>query len=227
METVILKIKSLKFHNLSKEIICINDGSTDQTLEILKKFSNDPNVKIITNKKNIGKSQSVRKGILLSKGDIAVVQDADLDTDPDDLVPMAKMIQENRADVVFGNRYDRGMSNKITFSNRFGNFILTSFSNLFTIFRGFKVPDMEVCYKMMRGEVFRNIALNMKTHSMIGLEPEITAKVSKYKLKGKKLIIKIYPIKFHPRPKKEARNRNVIKNGLKALIEIIQFNIFE
>jgi len=226
LEKVIHTIQDLNFGSLPKEIICIDDGSTDKTPQILTKISRRGSIKVITNKNNLGKSQSVKKGVLRSKGDIVLIQDADLETDPDDLIPMVKLITNGQCDVVFGNRYDKKVKNKVSILNYIGNKIITNFSNLFTFPRGLVVPDMEVCYKVMRGDIFRDIAKKLQSRTTIGIEPEITARIARYRIEKRKLRIKIYPIKYSPRTLKEGKKARYIVDGLKAIWEIIKFNTF-
>lgn len=227
IEKLVETVYNVKFNNLKKEIICIDDNSpNDNTWELIQKLSKKYKITGLHNDVNLKKSQTVKKGILLCKGDIVVVQDADLETDPNDLIPMADMILNDEADAVFGNRYSREKKNNVSLSNYFGNKFLTFVSNLFTMFRGLIVPDMEVCYKMMRGDVMRDIAKDITAKTNIGIEPEVTARVAKYRLNGKRLRVKFVPMWYYPRSVAEGKTVKIFSDGWKAIKEIIHYNLF-
>ncbi len=220
LEQIIKSVqKSLK--DIKYEIIIINDGSTDRTLEIATRLAKDfKNIKVLSNPTNIGKSQSVRNGILATKGKYVVIQDADLEYEPEDLVLMYKKISNENLDVIYGNRF--GYNNKVVYwQNWFGNTFLSGISSLITGLRsGMWVRDMEVCYKMAKGDIYRKIAQTITSRSNFGFEPEITAKFSK--IKGIKFAQ--VPIKYIPRTLKEGKKMSAFKDGFKALREIIYYN---
>ncbi len=216
--------------DLKKEIIVIDDGSKDNPLEIAKSFSKKDKrdcvkYKILQNPQNLGKTQTVRRGILESTGDLVVIQDADLEYEPKDLIDFVETFKQNPdVDVIYGNRFARKFENKY-FKFYFGNRVVTTVSNFFTMWRGAKVGDMETCYKMARGDIFRDIGKTIVSRSTFGLEPELTAKFFKYKKDGKKLKYNEIPIQYRPRTIEEGKKMKV-SEGFKALIEIVRFNVF-
>ena len=169
--------KVLKQNNFDKEIIVINDSSTDNTKSLIEEFFLSK-IKLINNEKNYGKGFSVKRGIEVASGDIILIQDGDLEYDPSDYEKILKPIIENRADVVFGSRFlGSGEKRVLFFWHRIGNYLLTLFSNALT---NLNLTDMEVGYKAFKKEVLANIVLE---ENRFGFEPEITAKIAKKKLK--------------------------------------------
>ncbi|MEO6729262.1 MAG: glycosyltransferase family 2 protein [Candidatus Dojkabacteria bacterium] len=227
LEELVNKVLAVRLpYNYSKELILVNDGSKDNSWQIMLKLSaNYKEIKSIQNDKNLGKTQTVRNGILKSTGDFVVIQDADLEYDPNEISEILKLALDKQLDAVYGNRF--GKKNKVIYwQNYFGNKLLTAFSNLFTFFRFWVwIPDMEVCYKLVNGDVFREIAKDITATSNFGFEPEVTAKLSKYKLNGKRLKLGIVPISYFPRSIAEGKKMNAIRDGFKAMIEIIKYNL--
>ena len=164
--------------NYNKEIIIIDDFSTDGTREILKNKIKHKVDKIILNEKNYGKGYSVRKGINNAEGNVILIQDADLEYDPSDYKKLISPIEKNEADVVYGSRFIGSDEKRVLFYwHSLGNFFLTTLSNMFS---NINLTDMENCYKVFRAEVLKNI--NLK-ENRFGFEPEITAKIAKKKIK--------------------------------------------
>jgi glycosyltransferase involved in cell wall biosynthesis len=221
------KVEAVDFGNIEKEIILVNDGSKDKTSEILKKYENKPGYKVIHNPQNMGKSQSVRNGIINSTGDLVVIQDADLEYDPENLKAFVELFQQDKVDLIYGNRF--GKKNKVVYwQNWFGNKFLSLFSTLFTYPKAsIWTSDMEVCYKMANGEVFREIGKSIESKSTFGLEPELTAKFARARLNGKKLRFKQIPIDYYPRDAASGKKMNAFRDGFKAIWEIVKFNMFK
>lgn len=210
-----------------KEIIIVNDCSKDKTADIaLELATKHKQVTVITNDTNKGKTQTVKAGILASKGEYVVIQDADLEYDPNDISFLFQQLLKNKYDVAYGNRF--GVDNGVGYVlNFYGNIIISFISSIFTSYRiGVIIPDMEVCYKLIKGEVAREIAKNIISTSNFGFEPEITAKLSRFKYKGRKLKFIVLPIKYYPRTIEEGKKMHAIKDGVKAVFEILRFNLF-
>ncbi len=225
---ILQKVLDVKLiQGFEKEIIIVNDCSKDDTLNIAESFAKTDNrIRVISNSKNLGKSRSVKNGILVSTGDYVVIQDADLEYEPQDFADMLAYAEENALDVVYGNRF--GKQKKVIYwQNYYGNKVLSFVSNLFTYWRiRVYIPDMETCYKLVRGDVMRELAEKLESTSNFGFEPEITARLSKYKLNGRRLKFGIYPVNYYPRTIAEGKKMKAIEDGLKALKEILYYNLF-
>jgi glycosyltransferase involved in cell wall biosynthesis len=214
IEVIIDQILSIK--DYEKEIIVIDDFSTDGTREIIKeKLSNKIN-EIILNEKNYGKGFSVRQGINRANGDIILIQDADLEYDPSDYCKLINPIKSGNADVVYGSRFI-GFEEKrvLYFWHSVGNYFLTLLSNMFT---NLNLTDMEVCYKAFKKDVIKNIELK---ENRFGFEPEVTAKIAKKKLKIFEVGVKYYGRKY------DEGKKITWKDGLSAIRCIIYYNLFK
>ena len=174
-----------------KEIIIIDDFSTDGSRELLKNEIIEKVDKIIFNEKNFGKGYSVRKGIEASSGDIILIQDADLEYDPSDYKVLLNPIINNDADVVYGSRFIGSEEKRVLyFWHTVGNKFLTILSNMFT---NLNLTDMEVCYKVFKSDVIKKIKLE---ENRFGFEPEVTAKIAKMDLKIFEVGVKYYGRKY-------------------------------
>lgn len=228
---IIQKLLSVDFspYKVSLEIIVINDCSTDNTKLIADKLSKEyPHIiKVISNKKRLGKSQSLRKGMLLAsdKSDYVVCQDADLEYNPKDLSDMLSYLVNHNYDVAYGNRF--GLKNDVIYKrNYYGNMLLSLLSSVFTTPRiKVFIPDLEVCYKMIRTKIAKEIAVNLVSNSNFGIEPEITAKLSKYKVNNRHLKFAVLPTNYYPRSYEQGKKINTVRDGLRAFLEILKFNI--
>jgi len=199
-----------------KEIILIDDYSTDGTREIIEKKIKTKVQKIILNNKNYGKGYSLRKGIEAATGDIILIQDADLEYDPEDYPKLVRPIINGYADVVYGSRFIGSDEKRILFFwHSIGNQILTLLSNMFS---NLNLTDMENCYKVFKSEVIKNI--NLK-ENRFGFEPEITAKIAKKNLRIYEVGVKYYGRKYNEGKK------ITWKDGFSALRCIIKYNILE
>lgn len=219
IEEVLNTLRELPFpEKVSKEIIIVNDKSNDGTDKILSKYSKIKGFVILNNKKNMGKTFTVQRGILASTGELVVTQDADNEYDPYDLIKMVIiMLNDPNLDAIYGNRFNRRNRNKGM--NFIGNRVLSAISNFFTIHRGLYVRDMEVCYKMIRGDLFRAIAKTFQSERF-GLEPETTAKLAIF---GAKVIN--VDIHYFPRNMQEGKKLHAFKDGLQAIEQIVKNNI--
>jgi len=197
-----------------KEIIIVDDCSTDGTTEILKKIK-DPLIKVYYHPKNKGKGAALRTGFSQAKGDICIIQDADLEYDPNDYPKLIKPILEDKADVVFGSRFQGGAPHRVVyFWHRMGNGLLTLLSNILT---DLNLSDMETCYKVFKREVIQSIRIK---EDRFGIEPEITAKIARMNLR-------IYEvgISYYGRTYNEGK-KITWKDGIRALYCIVKYNLF-
>ncbi|MBN1119842.1 MAG: glycosyltransferase family 2 protein [Anaerolineae bacterium] len=155
------------------EIVMVDDGSTDGSRDLMRQWENDETVRVFLHEKNRGKGSAVRTGFENARGEIFIIQDADLEYDPRDYADVLRPIEEGRADVVYGSRFLGKPARKMNFWHRVGNFFLTMTTN---ILYNLDLSDMETCYKAFRADVVRDIPLHAKRFDF---EPEITAKVAK------------------------------------------------
>ena len=209
-------IEKVQNANVSlKEIIIVDDLSTDGTREILEQIDN-PIIKIFFHTKNQGKGAALRTGFTNVNGDICIIQDADLEYDPKEYIKLIKPIIDNKADVVFGSRFKGGAAHRVVyFWHRVGNGFLTLLSNLFT---DINLSDMETCYKVFRKDVIQSIKIK---ENRFGFEPEITAKVAKMKLR-------IYEvgISYYGRTYSEGK-KITWRDGIRAIYCIVRYNLFD
>jgi len=218
IEAILKEIRLVNLGSTKKEIIIVDDGSKDGTREKLQKLSKKHDeMKLIFQKVNQGKGAALKKGILESTGDVVVIQDADLEYDPKEYTRLLYPIERGHADVVYGSRFIGGEPHRIIYyRNQVANKFLTMLSNMFT---GLNLTDMETCYKMFRGDLVRKLARDLKANRF-GFEPEITARVAKSK-------VAVYEIgiSYYGRSKEEGKKIGM-KDGIKAIWEIIRFNVF-
>lgn len=222
IEAALEKVFKADSSGLKKEIIVVDDGSQDRTPQILKKLEKKykkqgKNIKVVFQSKNQGKCAALKAGFPKTSGDIVIVQDADLEYNPDDYPRLLEPFLINSADVVYGSRLISNRPHRVLYYWHYlANKFLTMLSNLFT---NLNLTDMETGYKVFRGDVIRKIAPKLEsTH--FGFEPEITARISKIKA------LKIYEvgISYWGRTYEEGK-KIVWKDGLKAVWEIINFNL--
>ena len=160
----------------SKEIIIVDDGSTDGTRDILKKDIEKRVDKVIYHAMNSGKGSAIRSGIKEATGEIVIIQDADLEYDPNEYPVLLGPILDNKADVVFGSRFISNRPHRVLyFWHSIGNSMLTFLSNMLT---NLNLTDMETCYKAFKREIIQSIEIE---ENRFGFEPEITAKIAKLK----------------------------------------------
>ena len=227
LEEIVEKVLKVKLpENMKKELIIINDCSKDRTLKIATDLAKKhPEIKALTNTTNLGKTPSVKKGILETTGDLVIIQDADSEYDPGEVADLVELLLEENLDVVYGDRF--GKKNKVIYVHNYaGNKFLSFVSNLFTYPRiKVWIPDVEVCYKLIDGPIARKIAPHIQS-DRFGLEPEITARLSRYKKRGRHLKFGVVPISYDARTIAEGKTMRAFRDGTKALVEIIYYNVF-
>jgi len=209
LEKIIQKVEDVK--GIDKEIILVDDGSTDGTIEILKKLQKQkPHLKIYFKEKNRGKGHTLKVGFSHSTGDYVIVQDADLEYDPNEYHKLLSVLDEDNVDVVYGSRFS-GNYEDMSNLHYFGNQLLTIVTN---IFFGVMLTDMETCYKLVPGKFVRKLDIKSERFDF---EPEITAKILKSGLK-----IREVPITYKGRSFSEGK-KITWKDGIAALYTLIKF----
>lgn len=201
-------------HDYDKEIIIVDDGSQDGTVELLKEIK-ESNIKINYHDKNRGKGAAIRTALKNVSGDVVIIQDADLEYDPQEYPKLLKPIMDGKADVVYGSRFMGGSPHRVSyFWHYIGNKILTAMSNMFT---NLNLTDMETGYKVFKKEILSQINLKEKR---FGIEPEMTAKIAK-------LDCRIYEvgIPYSGRTYKEGKKINW-KDGIWAIWCILKYGLF-
>jgi glycosyltransferase involved in cell wall biosynthesis len=197
----------------NKEIIIADDGSTDGTAEYLKALQ-EGDARVVYHEKNLGKGAAIRNCLGNAKGDIIIIQDADLEYDPRDYHGLLEPILEGKADVVYGSRFLGGPHRVHFFWHYVGNKLITLISNIFT---NLNLTDVETGYKVFVKKVFDDIKIES---NRFGFEPEITAKLAKNNYR-----IYEVPISYYGRSYKEGK-KITWKDGIKAIFTIIKYNIF-
>jgi glycosyltransferase involved in cell wall biosynthesis len=213
IEEVVKAVKESSVPNC--EIIIVDDCSTDGTRELLQSSIESNVDKVIYHPKNLGKGAALRTGFAAATGDIVIVQDADLEYDPNEYDFIIDPIVNGKADVVFGSRFQGGRPHRVVyFWHMMGNRFLTTLSNMLT---NINLTDMETCYKAFRREIIQSIKIEEKR---FGFEPEITAKVAKMECR-------IYEvgISYYGRTYKEGKKIGW-KDGIRAIYCILKYNLW-
>jgi glycosyltransferase involved in cell wall biosynthesis len=208
-------VKRVQAQNMASEILLVDDGSMDGTREILSELDNQESIRIILHEKNQGKGAAVRTGLEYAKGDVILIQDADLEYDPRDYPALLKPIEEGVADVVYGSRFLGAPRRTAMFWHMIANKLLTLLTNILydTI-----LTDMETGYKVFRKEVSEGMKLHARRFEF---EPEFTAKILKRK-------VRIYevPITFTPRDYEEGKKIG-IKDAFEAVWALLKYRFVD
>ena len=212
LEVVIQRVLNV---GLPVEIICVDDGSTDGSRELLDELVEKYGIRAVKHERNQGKGAALKTGFQHATGDLVIVQDADLEYDPDDYHMILRPFLEQNADVVYGSRYLVGRYTRVhPYYHYMGNRFLTWVSNVLT---GLKLTDMETCYKCFRREVVQDIKITSKRFTV---EPEITARIAKKRLK----IFEV-PISYLGRGFDEGKKIGW-KDGVAAIYSMIKFRFW-
>ncbi len=213
--TVEIALRRLREVPLRLEIIVVNDSSTDGTREILEQLLEKRLVdRVIHHDKNRGKGAAIRSGIAAATGDAVVVQDADLEYDPQDLPALLLPIRSRQADAVYGSRFQGGPHRVLYFWHYVGNRVLTLLSNMFT---NLNLTDLETCYKLVRTELIKKLPL---TSNRFGFEVEVTARLAQARAR-----IWEIPISYSGRTYAEGK-KITWRDGVAALFHILRYNMF-
>ena len=212
LREIITRVRETPFE---KEIVIVDDCSTDGTRDILKELEYEPDIRVFYHETNRGKGAALRTGFQHVTGDIVIIQDADLEYDPEDYEKLIDPIIRGKADVVYGSRFLGGPHRVLYFWHYVANKMLTFFSNIMT---NLNLTDMETCYKVFRRDVIRQITI---TSRRFGVEPELTHKIAR-------LNVRIYevPIGYHGRTYNEGKKIG-LKDAFSALYHIIKFKFFD
>ena len=201
---------------LGRELVIVDDCSTDGTRDYLNSLKRHRDIKVVFHQVNQGKGAALRTGFSHATGDLILIQDADLEYDPNEYVKLLKPILDGKADVVFGSRFAGGESHRVLyFWHSLGNQFLTFLSNMFT---NLNLTDMEVCYKVFRKSIIDQIEIE---ENRFGFEPEVTAKVAR-------LNCAIYEvgISYYGRTYEEGKKIHW-KDGVRAVYVILKYGLFK
>jgi glycosyltransferase involved in cell wall biosynthesis len=219
LEEAIRRVRSVRF---PKEIIVIDDGSTDGSRELLKRLGTERNprenplneFKVVLQPVNEGKGAAIRAGLSRVTGDVVIIQDADLEYDPQDYMNLLDPILAGKADVVYGTRFYGGGPHRVLFFWHYlGNQVLTLFSNVLT---NLNLTDMEVGYKVFKTEILKDIKIRS---NRFGFEPEITLKIAKTKCRVYEV-----PISYHGRTYAEGK-KITWKDGIAAIYFLVRYRL--
>jgi glycosyltransferase involved in cell wall biosynthesis len=212
--TILELLDRVRQVDLPKEIIVVDDFSTDGTREILQALPPSDHLKTLFQPGNQGKGAALRKGFEAVTGDIVIIQDADLEYDPAEYTNLIQPILANKADVVFGSRFLGGPHRVLLFWHSVGNRILTTLSNMIT---DLNLTDMETCFKVFRAEILEKLTFR---ENRFGFEPEFTAKIGKARFR----VFEV-PVSYSGRDYSEGKKIGW-KDGIAAIYFILKYGLF-
>lgn len=213
IDTIVQRVLEVKLP-LDRELIIVDDCSTDNTREHLRRLAEYPEINVVLHEQNQGKGAALRTGFAHATGDIIIIQDADLEYDPDEYDKLLKPILDNKADVVYGSRFVGGESHRVLyFWHSLGNRFLTFLSNMFT---NLNLTDMEVCYKVFKRSILEKITL---VEDRFGFEPEFTAKIARLDC-----VIYEVGISYYGRTYEEGKKINW-RDGVRAVYVILKYGL--
>jgi glycosyltransferase involved in cell wall biosynthesis len=213
--TILSLIQSVQSVEIPKEIIVVDDFSTDGTREVLRGLDSNVGVKVLFQPRNMGKGAALRAGFESVTGDIVIIQDADLEYDPAEYPNLIQPILAGKADVVYGSRFLGGPHRVLLFWHSVGNSFLTMFSNMLT---DLNLTDMETCYKVFRADILKRVRLR---ENRFGFEPEFTAKVARARCR-----IYEVPISYSGRDYSEGKKIGW-KDGVAAIYFILKYRFVD
>jgi glycosyltransferase involved in cell wall biosynthesis len=214
IDTIVQKVLNAPL-DMERELLIIDDGSLDGTRDYLTSLNGHPDIKVILHEKNQGKGAALRTGFEHATGDVIIIQDADLEYDPNEYSKLLQPILDGKADVVYGSRFIGSESHRVLYYwHSLGNRFLTTLSNMFT---NLNLTDMEVCYKAFKRSILDKITLN---EDRFGFEPEFTAKIARQGFS-------VYEvgISYAGRTYEEGKKINW-RDGVRAIYVILKYGIF-
>ena len=218
LETIVLRVLQADRSGLDLELLIIDDGSRDNSFALAQSLSEKyPEIRALKHEVNQGKGAALRTGIEAATGDIILIQDADMEYNPNEYPKLLRPILDGRADVVYGSRFKGGEETRVLyFWHSMGNLVLTLLSNMMT---DLNLTDMETCYKVFKKEVIKQVKI---VENRFGFEPEVTAKICKLKPTP---VIYETGISYSGRTYAEGKKINW-KDGFRAIYCIIRYNLF-
>ena len=210
-QTILQVLENVQALPIQKQIIVVNDGSTDNTHKILEKLSDDPEITVIHHEVNKGKGNAIRSGIPHVKGNSVVIQDADMELCPNDILQLVELLESESVEVVYGSRFLKGRG-KASLHNYIANRILAIYTNLLF---GCRITDESTGYKAFSADLIKELNLTCEGFEFC---PEVTAKI----LRGGHTILEV-PVSYFPRTKKEGKKLRFFKDGFFAAWTLLKY----